>query len=573
MRQKTELDDRIELEEARLLARQLPVLIFTGTLLPCLVSIALTREISMAVFLAWMAPLFGIALFRLRWWSELRRAPLAPAQKNRFLTRMLVTAFITGTLWGALGIVVYSSSSLENQLILLVITNGMVAGAVNSLGARLPIFLAFSLPQLATHIGALAVVHQSHLILLAVLTVAFMVSMVYTARNTNQSIRDAIRLRFENEALAEERDRQRRLAEEASADKSRFLAAASHDLRQPLHALSLFFGSLEERNHQPDLQPILGQIRRSLDSLHGLFSSLMDLSRLDAGAQRPAVRDFPLDDLLQQIELEHFLPARAKGLSLRVHASSLWVASDPVMLKRMLDNLVANAIRYTDRGGVLVGCRRRGHKVVVQVWDTGVGIAPEAQADVFREFVQLSNPERNRERGLGLGLAIVRRLSLLLDHTVDVASRPERGSRFQIHVPLAGPAALALVHEHRQLGVGARRSRILVIDDDYDVRAATAALLADWGHTVETAESEERALELLRRGFAAHVLIVDYRLAGGENGVKVAQRLVREMREKPQVLFVSGDPVAADAQDFEAGRAVLLAKPLSAQALRVALAG
>jgi signal transduction histidine kinase/ActR/RegA family two-component response regulator len=485
---------------------------------------------------------------------------------------MFVTALITGTVWGALGIFLYTTSTLPTQLLLLVVITGLVAGAVSSLGSNMAIFLAFSVPMFLPHIGALTLFRDPHLFILAVLTLAFLLSMTFVARNTNRSIHNAIRLRFENEALAEERDRQRRLAEEASADKSRFLAAASHDLRQPLHALSLFFGSLEERNQQPNLLPILEPIKQSLDSLHGLFSSLMDLSKLDTGAQRPSIRDFALPDLIHQIEIEHFVTARAKGLTLRVFAPDYWVGSDRVMLKRMLDNLIANAIRYTEKGGVLVGCRRRGHFIAVEVWDTGIGIPREQQSEIFREFVQLANAERNRERGLGLGLAITRRLSLLLDHPVSVSSTPGRGSKFAILVPAAERhrTHVPVLPKSAVLDRGAT-TQILVIDDDRQVREATAALLEDWGHEVRASPDEAGALACFDTGFLPHVLIIDYRLSGGQNGVQVAQRLVRRLPARPHILFISGDPLAQDARELAKDGAILLNKPLSPAALRLAI--
>jgi signal transduction histidine kinase/CheY-like chemotaxis protein len=568
-----ELEVRVELEQARLMARQLPVLINTGTLLPVLMAIALARELSFKVLAIWMAPLLLVAILRLFWLRGLRRHPLDEALLARFLRNMFFSAMLTGTVWGALGIILYSTSTLPTQLLLLVVITGLVAGAVSSLGSNMPIFLAFSVPMFVPHIAALILVREQPLFILAVLTLAFLLSMTYLARNTNRAIHNAIRLRFENEALAEERDRQRQLAEEASADKSRFLAAASHDLRQPLHALSLFFGSLQERNKQPNLIPILEPIKQSLDSLHGLFSSLMDLSKLEAGAQRPNVRDFALAGLLHQIEIEHFVTARAKGLTLRVFTGDFWVASDRVMLKRMLDNLIANAIRYTEHGGVLVGCRRRGHFISIEVWDTGIGIPLEQQSEIFREFVQLANTERNRERGLGLGLAILRRLSLLLDHPVAVASKVGRGSKFSIMVPAAAFHQVATARTVTVTSAEARETaQILVIDDDPHVREATAALLADWGHDVRSACDEGAANDFIESGFLPDVLIIDYRLSGGQNGVQVAQRITRKLPDRPHILFVSGDPLAQDALELGRSGAVLLNKPLSPAALRAAIA-
>jgi two-component system, sensor histidine kinase len=251
------------------------------------------------------------------------------------------------------------------------------------------------------------------------------------------------RIREATADLAAKKD----MAERANQAKSRFFAAASHDLRQPLHALSLFVAALKARNQQPETQTLIDNIEASTAAMELLFNALLDISRLDAGAIEAHPVHFPLHKLLLDLEQQFGALAADKQLRLRFRPCDVTLYSDPLLIERILVNLIANAIRYTDDGGVLVACRRRGRMVRISVIDTGRGIPPDQQESVFQEFVQLHNPARDRSKGLGLGLAIVSRLGRLLGHRVDLRSRPGHGSMFSIDVPLrrrqADPAGRA----------------------------------------------------------------------------------------------------------------------------------
>ncbi len=243
-------------------------------------------------------------------------------------------------------------------------------------------------------------------------------------------------------ALAEQ-DRARQAAERADRAKSRFLAAASHDLRQPMQALRLYLDALAVRLSDPVAQAILDKAQVAMASGEGLLSALLDVSTLDAGMVQPSPRTLPLGEMLSDLLADCGPDAAAKGLSLRVVDTGLHTCSDPVLLRRILRNLVVNAIRYTDQGGVLVGCRRMGNSVRVEVWDTGCGIPQDKQDAIFEEFYQLGNPSRDRAQGLGLGLSIVQRTAALLGHPVSVRSQPGRGSVFAIALPLVSAEAAA----------------------------------------------------------------------------------------------------------------------------------
>ena len=227
------------------------------------------------------------------------------------------------------------------------------------------------------------------------------------------------------------------VAERANAAKSKFLAAASHDLRQPIHAQGLFLGVLARSELTVYQRELLSSARAALEASGEMLNTLLDFSRIEAGVIKPQIRSFLLQPLLNKIENEFAPQADAKGLVYRTRETFLAVQSDPMLVELILRNLVSNAIRYTEHGGVLVGCRQRGNKVVLEVWDTGIGIEPTHQQEVFREFHQLGNPERDTRKGLGLGLAISDGLARALNHGLSLASKPGRGTVFRLTVPNA----------------------------------------------------------------------------------------------------------------------------------------
>ncbi len=235
------------------------------------------------------------------------------------------------------------------------------------------------------------------------LMILYVVLMTLFALRVYGSIGEFISLRFENSGLIEELRRRKEVAEEANIAKSRFLAAASHDLRQPLHALGLFVQALEDSPLATRERQVIGNIRHSVDAMEELFNALLDISRLDAGVVQPSVTTIPLAAVFDRVRFEYAPIARQKRVTLTVMQTSVHVRSDLSLLGRIVRNLLANAVRYTERGGVVLGCRRRGNTVRIEVWDTGRGIPEERHSEIFREFYQLENPERDRRKGLGLG--------------------------------------------------------------------------------------------------------------------------------------------------------------------------
>jgi len=292
-----------------------------------------------------------------------------------------------------------------------------------------------------------------------------------------QRKRDAERLRLSYAELQREKEN----AQQASIAKSRFLAAASHDLRQPLHALSLFTAQLQERVTTEEQTRLIEQIKAANDAMSTLLSSLLDISKLDLADLIPQTQPVELHPLLQQVVANHRQSATDKQLHLAVVTTSLWGLSDPQYLARIVSNLLANAIHYTNEGGILVGARRAGRSIRIEICDTGIGIAPEHLPHVFQEFFQVSNPERDSRKGLGLGLAIVNRLAVMLGHSITVRSRQNKGSTFGVLLPKSSPGNTNTMAAKNP---GEFDARILVAIEDDSTRDLLEDILKKWGCSV-----------------------------------------------------------------------------------------
>ena len=338
---------------------------------------------------------------------------------------------------------------------------------------------------------------------------------------------------------------QKETAEEATQTKSRFLAAASHDLRQPSHAMGMFLARLMQFPHGKEEAQVLDHLAASVRAQQDLLDSLLDIAQLDANSLKTSIRALSVSELFAPLLHGWQAEARSKNLDFRIRESPLWVVSDPALLTRMLLNLVQNALRYTERGAILVACRSiKDHRFArLEVWDTGVGIAPHHQEVIFKEFFQVGNSERDRSKGLGLGLGIVDRTARVLGHTVGVRSVLGRGSCFSIELPLAAsPHALRVLDNktappsNQMQGV-----RLLVIEDDALVAQAMHMMLSSWGCDVRIAGGIQEALEQLRCGKVPQLILSDYRLRAGENGLEAVRLLRNEAAFRIPACLMSGD--------------------------------
>ena len=356
--------------------------------------------------------------------------------------------------------------------------------------------------------------------------------------------------------------------EAANLAKSRFLAAASHDLRQPLHALNLFVAQLRGETDPVEKGRLVTRIDAAVVAMNELFDALLDISKLDAGVLAPSISEFPVDHLLKRIEMTFMAAAREKGLRLRVVSNDAWISSDFILLERILLNLVSNAVHYTVKGGIVVGCRRHAGRLRIEVCDSGIGIPDDQQRNIFGEFCQLATTELDRRGGLGLGLAIVDRLCRLLDHPIEVTSRLGRGSRFAVSVPL-GSSLRSAVHPPQAAVDHATGKFVVVIDDDTLVLDGMRGVLKSWGCSVVTAGSEGEALAVLTGHERPPDLIIsDYRLGDGKTGFELIERLRGTFGASIPAFLISGDTAPERLHEASASGYYLLHKPVLPITLR-----
>ncbi|MBR7653503.1 hybrid sensor histidine kinase/response regulator [Brucella oryzae] len=394
-------------------------------------------------------------------------------------------------------------------------------------------------------------------------------------RVTYRDLWETIRLRFENSALVDELRSERDRASAADQAKTRFLAAASHDLRQPVHALGLFNSTLaalasRETVAASAARQISDNIKRVVGSLSDLLNALLDVSRLDAQLVVPNRQAVSINRIFEEVQHEFASEAVEKELHLRIVPTSLSCDSDPTLLKQILANLLSNAIKYTDRGRILVGCRHRGREIEIQVLDTGIGIPQEKHALIFEEFVQLDNFERNRDKGLGLGLSIIKRTAALLRHPIRLVSRFGKGSLFSVTVPRAEKVGEHTTSPTAQGGI----RNIIVIDDEPAVLDALCGLLSVLGHRVHagsTAAAAYRSYQTSEVAGEPDLLIVDYRLQGQTTGTEAAGEIFALLKRALPVIILTGDTSPERLREASASGYLLLHKPIDPERLVAAI--
>lgn len=363
-------------------------------------------------------------------------------------------------------------------------------------------------------------------------------------------------------------------AREKLAKQSRFITEVCHDLRQPVHAIGLFIGALRDRELDPESHRLVERLARATLGLDELFHRLLDIGRLDAGAVTPRISAFPIAPLLQTLSDRFSATARERSLEWRLRIThETWVRSDPVLLAELLMNVLSNATRYTKTGGILLAVRRRSGRAVVEVWDTGPGIAAHELDHVFDEFVRLQSRESSRHRaGLGLGLAIVRRLASVLDCQVRVRSRPGRGSVFSISVPMTDPPETQLRQPLPPPVDALRGALMLVVDDDADSLAAMHAVLQGWGCFVLLARSIAEAVrEVDQSPRFPDAIVTDHRLAEGSTSRSVVAAVAAGLPQPIPVIVVSADNEDELRREVEEAGWTFIAKPVEAAQLRSVL--
>jgi len=574
---------RIHQVQVDSLRRMFPFALAGSLITACFSVFALLDVLPRQQILLWIAVTLVVGALRLGAMLVYDRRRADPAAARIWVRRMWVGNLCSGILWGLPFAYWTFIVPLEYQLFFIVILFGLGTGAIYSNYMMLPVMYAFEIPAFAPMFIALAA--QPSAIHLALVTsgLAYLVATLAFIHRMNRTHLDALRLGYENLALLEQVRQEKAAAERSDLEKSRFLAAASHDLRQPVHAVNLFLGLLTNERLSRHGRYLVDNIASAMAAMGQLFDALLNLSRLDAGVIETRVAAFALQPLLERLRAEYAPQAAEKGITLRVRACAVSVRSDPILLERILRNLISNAITHTAGGRVLIGCRRAGGRLRIEVWDNGPGIPKPEQERVFWEFHQLGNPERDRSKGLGLGLAIVRRTARLLGHELSLRSQVGRGTVFALTAPIAERAASepperdpgADMPQVTASSGGLEGKLVLLVDDDPQNLVGLSMLFESWGCRVIAATSGNALLErVLPLAESPALIISDYRLRDHETGIHVIERL-REEYNDPDLpaLMVSGDTDPARLSEAAARGVPLLHKPVQVQALRERVAG
>lgn len=568
--------EQIRAEQVEILFRQMPVAQASNLLAATALAWFLWRIAAHGVVLAWWAAIACIVSLRVGLLIAYRRRRADGQVPWHTLTT--ATTVLSGIVWGSAGVLFYFPDSAPALIFLTVILAGMAAGTVASHSAWRPAQFSFVILALSP-ITLRFLGDKGDLWLLGLLNVLYLYNLLAFARQLSSMLAEAIRLRLEKQALVQQlraemsaAQQARARAEEANLAKSKFLAAASHDLRQPLHAMNLLIGALRDDRDPAHAAVVVAHLGAAAESLEGLLNELLDISRLEAGLFKPQIGVLAVQELFAALEQELRPVAEEKGIELCFVATRLHIESDPNMLGRILRNIITNAIRYTAQGAVLVGCRRKGSHVALSVCDTGPGIAPEHHQSIFREFYQLENPERDRRKGLGLGLAIVDGLCRILDHRLVLKSALGRGSTFQVLVPIASAAEPCSAEVQPQTAGDLHGTAVLAIDDEPAICQAMVELLECWGCRVLTAESaQEATARLAATGFSPDVVIADYRLREGRSGTEAVAEVRRALGRELPAAIVTGDTAPERLREASASGFVLLHKPVKPALLRAAL--
>ncbi len=562
------LQNRIVSEQIRLIYKQGPVLAVGAGCAAIMATFFLWHAEPNVTLLFWLAAVFCTSLFRALifrcYWQDVNR----DRANSKWGCMFAWGSFFAGVVWGLWPVLFYAAYDPAYLLLISSIFAGMIAVLATSGSMYLPAFYAFAIP-LVFPLAAFHVASGVHFLSWTgwLLVMFFFVNMALAIRGNKHSC-ELISARFHNTELMMQLSDEKVVAERAVVAKNQFIAAASHDLRQPLHAMSLFVSALGNTRLTSRQTMIATDLEKSVGSLKRLFDSLLDVSMLEANTLQPRVADFPIQELLDVMHNELLAEAECRQLTLQLQASDLIVRSDRILLERIMRNLLTNALRYTKKGGVSVSFEpMSGDQIVMKVCDSGIGIATEDLQCIFDEYRQIRKPDV-RQGGMGLGLAIVRGLCDLLGHNLSVVSRLDYGTEFSLTLPLGHKQGITT--EERVLQTSLTQSLcVLLIDDEQSILDATSGMLRDWGCEVLCATGPLHALELLAKtNSTPDFILTDYRLEDRQTGIEVVECVREWMNLEIPALVITGDTSPERLAEVSASGLPIMHKPLLAEELK-----
>jgi two-component system, sensor histidine kinase len=576
---------RLRASQLRTRLRLYPTMLGGQTMLIVLFSWLMWDALSHSSLLLWVLLSYSIYILDLLGWLLYRDRIDTVQDCRRWHMAFTLFTAAGGLMWGSTALWLFPPDP-EHQAMLIMVILGLAAASVTTNPSYPSSFYIYALCVVAPLILRFALGEDPEHWPMAAILALYLAVVLKAGSELGNAFRVALRQRYENLALVEQLTEQKALAEQsrqkaetASREKSRFLAAASHDLRQPMQALTLFSEALKGCAKDDNTNQLATQIENSVHALGDMFNELLDLSRLDAGMLAVNRKHFALQPLLDRLYVNFAPLAQAKGLGFEIPVGDVTpgnspdcdviVYSDPFLLERILRNLISNAIRYTDMGKVALACQSAGNAVKFEVVDTGIGIQSEAMPHIFEEYYQADNPHRDRRKGLGLGLAIVRRIEKLLEFRIEVASEPGKGSIFGFSMPLGDAEQqtqpFLITHSLHDLS----GTVVALVEDDPDIRQITSELMTQWGCRVFAGELPAEVMSAIEvHSICPDLLVCDYRLPQGITAIHVIRQMREQWGKDVPSMVLTGDTAPETLLDIHASGAMLLHKPISPARLR-----
>jgi signal transduction histidine kinase/CheY-like chemotaxis protein len=565
--------ESIRVEQVKMLYESMASLLLINLAVSSALVYAFWNVVSQSLLILWLALMLAVIGVRAVIYYSYKKS--YEKKDTQYYIRFLVLGSLSaGLLWGAAGIVMFPPLQVEYQLFILLSLLAMVGGSTFSLSIYLPAYFAFAPLALLPITIKLLLFGDSIHITLGIVTLIYLAALTFFNIKINKNFKHSLLLRFENDDLIKELEIQKGEADKANIAKSKFLAAASHDLRQPLYSLGLFATVLNETTKDPEITELVEQINLSVKALQEMFDVLLDISQLDAGLVSTEKSNIDSQSLFSKLSREFTPLAEKHGLKIIWPEVAYGVETEENLLGQILRNYISNAIRYTDSGTIVVNCDRLEDAVKITVTDTGLGIPEEKHQLIFEEFYQLGNPERDRTKGLGLGLSIVKRAADLLGHQIGVTSIVGQGASFFVQLPYANEVAQTQINavESNISKVFDNDMLVVVIDDDASIRTGLVKLLTLWGYKVAAYKDGDEALgKLAEEQLRPGILISDYRLAAGQTGIDVIEKIKSIYGREIPALLITGDTEKQRLQEMNSVDAVILFKPIAPIKLRTFL--
>ncbi len=556
---------RVESALIDLLADHVKLATYSGTAMITLVAVALMLSSQTEHVLAWMVLGYTIAVPRYFVINKVKENLLEDESRRLLELCVGLALLLSGIHWGLAGWLFLDTSNVEEFVLVTGAILGVIASSLSMYSTR-PLLCCLFATAVFTIVALKLAMLESWA--LAFLSLMILPAYAVQSRTIGKRIQKSITQELRNAELLVEVRAAKEAAEKASHDKSHFMAATSHDLRQPLHAQNLYLQVLRNKAKGTEFSEIAEKLHVSNQALIELFNALLEVSQLDAGTMEVRRSHFSLMEVAELTAQEFQGLARNKGLTLELRGKDHAVHSDPILLLRIMRNLVSNAVKFTLAGSVTLAIEKKGAYVHVSIIDTGIGIPTKKQGDIFNEYVQLDNPSRNRDEGIGLGLALVSRMCKLLDHDLQLDSTPGEGSRFSISLP-AGNIEHVVELDAEPAPAPISDLDIVVIDDEHLVLHAMRALLSEWSCRTHTYTSMDAArCELVNNQFTPDLIISDYRLDNKANGVDAIHELRRVLGNPVPAMIISGDTDPALLEKIQSEDFYLLHKPVDIAKLR-----